>query len=88
MAQSELQETLQKLQNDCALAEVENDTHRETLDDVINRTQAVMFSPDSEEHREGLRAKLEEAVAQLEADHPDLALTIRKAVNILSTGGV
>ncbi|GAB4509708.1 MAG: hypothetical protein OHK0046_05210 [Anaerolineae bacterium] len=78
--------TLRELKTEAA--HITDEAHREHLEEVITRIQARLDAPEDAEHHDTLLERLEESVVRLETDYPALAAAMRRAINILSTGGV
>ena len=79
------QETLKQLQADVEQTEAVDDTEAQAMLDLQNQIQRSIDDP---EHNPTLIDMLNQSISTFQAHHPQLALSMRSAVDILSKGGI
>jgi hypothetical protein len=89
MDKQELHEKLERLRAELNRVETSDSNQREILQKVANDIQE-MLAPQEEmpEHYGGLGERLKEAVAQLEASHPEATLRMRQVIDQLAYMGI
>ena len=88
MNKKQLHEKLQQLHAELDQVEC-SDNQREILQKVANDIQVLLARQDEgAEHYRDLGERLKEAVAQLEASHPEATLRIRQMIDQLAYLGI
>ena len=64
-------------------------TEREILQKIVSDIQNILARPEGHaEHYRGLNERLKDAVAQLEASHPEATLLMRQVIDQLAYMGI
>jgi len=88
MNKLELHEKLEQLHTELNRVE-SSDSQREILQKVATDIQEMLLeSGETKEHYQGFGERLKEAVAQLEASHPEATLRIRQLIDELAYMGI
>lgn len=85
--QSDIRQSLEAVHNAIEETDLAARPHRAQLQELQQDIQNTLREPDSD-HRQLLLARLEAAVAQIEAEHPTLSLLIVQAITALNNAGV
>ena len=89
MDKQELHEKLERLHAELNRAESSDTNQREILQQVVTDIQKMLARQgETTEQYRGLRERLKEAVAQLEASHPEATLRMRQVIDQLSYMGI
>ena len=89
MNKQELHEKLQQLHTELNRVESTDTNQREILQKVAADIEDMLLqSGETREHYHGLGERLKEAVAQLEASHPEATLRIRQVIDELAYMGI
>jgi hypothetical protein len=89
MDKQELHEKLERLHTELKRAESSDSNQREILQQVVTDIQKMLARQgEATEHYRGLGERLKEAVAQLEASHPEATLRMRQVIDQLSYMGI
>ena len=80
-------ETLEQLNRELEAALANNDTTQARLDSLKADIRRALDQLEGDED-ETLVERLQESVAELEAEHPTLTATISAAIDILSSAGI
>lgn len=89
MNKQELHEKLQQLHTELNRVESSDSNQREILQKVATDIEEMLLeSGETKEHYLGLGERLKEAVAQLEASHPEATLRIRQVIDELAYMGI
>lgn len=89
MDKQELHENLERLHAELNRAESSDSNQREILQQVVTDIQKMLAQQEeTTEQYGGLGERLKEAVAQLEASHPEATLRMRQVIDQLSYMGI
>lgn len=89
MDKQQLHEKLQQLHAELDQVECSEGNQREILQKAASDIQDLLAQQEeSAEHYRYLRGRLKEAVAQLEASHPEATLRIRQMIDELAYMGI
>jgi hypothetical protein len=89
MDKQQLHEKLKQLHAELDQVECSEGNQREILQKVANDIQELLARQEEEaEHYRDLGERLKEAVAQLEASHPEATLRIRQMIDQLAYMGI
>ena len=89
MDRQELHEKLERLHAELNRAESSDSNQREILQKVVTDIQKMLArQEETTEHYHGLGERLKEAVAQLEASHPEATLRMRQVIDQLAYMGI
>ena len=89
MDKQQLHEKLEQLHAELNRVESPDSDQREILRKVANDIQNLLArQEESAEHYQGLRDRLKEAVAQLEASYPEATLRMRQVIDQLAFMGI
>ena len=89
MDKQQLHEQLEQLHAELNRAESSDSNQQEILQKVANDIRKMLGHPEeTPEHYGGLGERLKEAVAQLEASHPEATLRIRQMIDQLAYMGI
>ncbi len=89
MDRQQLHEKLEQLHAELNQVESPNSNQREILQKVASDIQDLLARrEEGAEHYGGLGERLKEAVAQLEASHPEATLRIRQLIDQLAYMGI
>jgi hypothetical protein len=84
-----VRELLEQLHGELNQTETVDEHQRELLRTLENDIQELLGREQNQPHHyRGLRERLKEAVAQLEASHPQVTLLMRRAIDSLAFLGV
>jgi hypothetical protein len=84
---NELQKALANLHSEISRVQTVDEDTRDLLRVLQGDIQRILDRTD-EAHPETFREQLEDAIAQLEVDHPGLTRAIMAVVNALSNAGI
>lgn len=85
--QSDIQKSLEAVHDAIEKTDLAAPAHRVQLQELRQDIENILREPDSD-RQHLLLARLETAVAQLEAEHPTLSLLIIEAITALNNAGV
>ena len=89
MSNEELQQQLQHLHDELSQTETVGEGQRALLNTLQQDIEELLRREENHPHHyRGLRRRLNESVAQLEASHPQITLLMRRAIDSLSYLGV
>jgi hypothetical protein len=89
MDKQQLHEQLEQLHAALHQADFSDNNERETLLKVAGDIQDVLAQQeDQTEHYRGLGERLKDAVAQLEASHPEATLLMRQVIDQIAYMGI
>lgn len=90
MDRRELRQTLETLHEELHAAETVSESDRALLEELQADLRRVLDSETEgpEGPHEGLRDRLDQALYELQEDHPQLVASIRNVVNYLSAMGI
>lgn len=89
MDKQELHEKLERLHAQLTRAESSDSNQREILQQVVTDIQKMLVrQEETTEQYRGLGERLKEAVAQLEASHPEATLRMRQVIDQLAYMGI
>lgn len=89
MDKQQLHEQLQQLHAALQRVDSLDSKERETLKKVVSDIQDILArQEDQTEHYRGLSERLKDAVAQLEASHPEATLLMRQVIDQLAYMGI
>jgi ribosomal protein L29 len=89
MNKQQLHEKLEQLHTELNRVESSDSNQREILQKVATDIQELLVQPgDTTDHYQGFGERLKEAVAQLEASHPEATLRIRQVIDELAYMGI
>jgi hypothetical protein len=84
-----LREQLEQLHGELSQTETVDESQRELLETLGSDIQELLGREQNQPHHyRGLGERLNEAVAQLEASHPQVTLLMRRAIDSLAYLGV
>ena len=84
-----LREQLEQLHGELSQTETVDESQRELLKTLESDIQELLGREQNQPHHyRGLGGRLNEAVAQLEASHPQITLLMRRAIDSLAYLGV
>ena len=90
MDQNTVRERLSKLYAELTHAQRENPVVRRSLDEILPDVKRVVDqAPGADSHSSAsLKGRLERVAVQFEAEHPQLAASVRRLVDLLSEVGI
>lgn len=89
MDERQLREELERLHAELRQSDSEDEGKREALRTLTSDVGEVLGRQDNRPHHyRGLRERLGESVAQLEASHPEATLLMRQVIDSLSYLGI
>lgn len=84
MSKSPLAESLERLRAQLEQTEIVDDETRRILEHLDGEIRTVLKQPSASSHA-SLRGRLEQALVQLEDEHPQLTLTMQEVLNNLAS---
>lgn len=89
MKKQQLHEQLEQLRAALHQMDSPDSTERDILQKVVSDIQDILARPEGHaEHYRGLNERLKDAVAQLEASHPEATLLMRQVIDQLAYMGI
>ena len=88
MGEQDLQQSLQDVQSEMPEATESDDEQRRTLIERVRLELSEALDPDHDNDYDSLRERLEEALIHFADDHPRVSAAMRRAIDVLSIGGV
>jgi hypothetical protein len=88
MDQDSLRRQIAKLHADLDQAHQNNPDTRESLDEILPHIKRMADQPQSGAADASLTDKLEKVAVQFEVDHPTLAASARRLVQLLGEAGI
>ena len=88
MDQKSLRERLAKLHAELANAHQQNPATRASLGEILPDVQRMMDQPAGASVDKSLRERLESVAVQFEAEHPTLAASARRLIELLNEVGI
>jgi len=88
MDEDTLRRQIAKLHADLDQAHQDNPDTRESLSDILPHIKRMADQPQSGPADASLTYKLEKVAVQFEADHPTLAASARRLVELLGEAGI
>jgi hypothetical protein len=83
-----LRQQIAKLHEELDQAHRNNPNARESLDDILPHIKRMADQPQSGTGDAGLPDRLEKVAVQFEADHPTLAASARRLIDLLGEVGI
>jgi hypothetical protein len=88
MDQKSLRERLAKLHAELSNAHQQNPASRPSLGEILPDVQRMMDQPAGASVDKSLRERLESVAVQFEAEHPTLAASARRLIELLNEVGI
>ncbi len=88
MDQKSLRERLAKLHAELASAHQQNPATRQSLGEILPDVKRMVDQPADASADKTLSARLERVAVQFEAEHPTLAASARRLIDLLSEAGI
>jgi len=88
MSDQDLKQSLEHVQTEIDAVTTPDDEKHRTLMERIRLELSEALDPDLDNDYESLRERLEEAFIHFQDDHPRLGAAMRRAIDVLSIGGV
>jgi hypothetical protein len=88
MDRQEVHETVKRLHDELDRMELPDSNQREILKKVAREIQDMLARQEGMEHIGGLRERLKESVAQIEASHSEATLLMRQVIDQLAYMGI
>ena len=89
MDRQQVHEKLKLLHDELDLAELPDSNQREILKKVASEIRDILArQEDGVDHNSGLTERVKEAVAQIEASHPEATLRMRQVIDQLAYMGI